>query len=399
MKKWMLVLVALFVSVSAFSQSCLDDVWQCLRSNQVPKAKKFMESCMASNPDNAAVWLMQANVCVRLYDYDLERSKKDPSATPRYPSALEDAYAAFVKALELDPKVEPKTGMLGAREGQKLLGDPFTELAEKAAKRNKNDEALKYYNLAAKCYELGGAKGNAAVTYYNTALVYRSLNDKDNFVKMLEKSIASKPDLTPGVYVELFYDYQASNDTVKCGDILAKAQKVYANDEANMAKLYSPMMNYYAMIGDNEKLLNLVDKAIATGDLDMISDCATYLTNAKNYAKAEQTLLDALAKNPNNFKLLKGMGYRYAVEYYDIMDRRQTAMNTRQYEEATRLFQSAERKTAMEKAHEWCEKAYQVDSDNLENNRILREMKALLQIPVPQELNDKINARIQKDPK
>ena len=33
MKKWMLVLVALFVSASAFSQTCLDDVWQCLRNS------------------------------------------------------------------------------------------------------------------------------------------------------------------------------------------------------------------------------------------------------------------------------------------------------------------------------------------------------------------------------
>ena len=131
MKKWMLVIVALFVSVSAFSQSCLDDVWQCLRNKQVPKAKKFMESCMASNPDNAAVWLMQANVNVQLYTYDIERMTNDPSLSPRYPNALEDAYLAFQKAMELDPKVEPKTGMLGAKEGQQLLAD----LSEKACQR------------------------------------------------------------------------------------------------------------------------------------------------------------------------------------------------------------------------------------------------------------------------
>lgn len=97
MKKWMLVLVALTFSVSAFSQSCLDDVWQCLRNKQVPKAKKFMESCMASNPDNAAVWLMQANVNVQLYNYDLERKEKDSTLASRYPTALEDAYHAFCK--------------------------------------------------------------------------------------------------------------------------------------------------------------------------------------------------------------------------------------------------------------------------------------------------------------
>ena len=193
----------------------------------------------------------------------------------------------------------------------------------------------------------------------------------------------------------LYYSYKDMNDTVKCGEILAKAQKVFADDAAKLAMLYAPIMDYYAMIGDEEKLLATCDKALATGDPEMVPRCATYLTNAKSYAKAEQILRDALAKTPDNFELLKGMGYRFAVEYYDIMERRQVAMNTRKYEEATRLFQSEERKAAMENAHEWCQKAYEKNPDNLENNRILREMKTLLQIPVPQELNDRINARMQ----
>ena len=298
MKKWMLVLVALFVSVSAFSQTCLNDVWQCLRSKQVPKAKKFMESCMASNPDNAAVWLMQANVNVQLYNYDLERMEKDPSVTPRYPNALEDAYAAFVKAVELDKNVTPMTGMLGAKEGQQLLAGPFEEKAKAAEKKGKTDDALKYYGLAARCYELAQKKANAAVIYFDIAVVYSNMNDKENCVKMLEKSIATMPNLTPAAYVELYYNYEAQKDTVKCGEILAKAQKNFAEDEAKMAQLYSPMMSYYATVGDNEKLLAICDKAVATGNLDMIADCATYLTNAKSYAKAEQVLTDALANNP-----------------------------------------------------------------------------------------------------
>lgn len=395
MKKWMLVLVALFVSVSAFSQSCLDDVWQCLRSNQVPKAKKFMESCMASNPDNAAVWLMQANVNVQLYNYDLERQKKDPSATPRYPNALEDAYNAFVKALELDKSVAPKTGMLGAKDGQQVLADPFKDLATKAKEKGKMDEALKYYGIAAKCYELSGEKLNSAIIYFDMAVVYIEQKDMANCTKMLEKSIATYPNLTPLAYKQLYENYEDAKDTVKCGEILTKALKAFGEDESKMAVLYTTMMRYYAMIGDNEKLLGTVDKAIATGDATMIPDCATYLTNAKQYAKAEQILTDALAQTPNNFDLLKQMGYRYAMEYYDIMDRRQTAMNTRQWEEATRLFQSEERKAAMQNAHEWCQKAYEVNPDDLANNRILREMKVQLNIEVPQELNDKINARMQ----
>ncbi len=395
MKKWMLVLVALFVSVSAFSQSCLDDVWQCLRSNQIPKAKKFMDACMAENPDNAAVWLMQANVNVQLYDYDVERKKKDPNVTPRYPNALEDAYNAFVKAVELDPKVTPKTAMLGAKEGQQLLAAPFEEKAKSAAAKNKFDDAIKYYGLAAKCYELAGKKDDAAKIYLQTGLVYNGMKDNDNYEKMLEKCISVSPKVMPAAYVELYYLYQGAKDTVKCGEILAKAEKVYKGEEIPM--FYEPQMDYYAMTGAEDKLQEVCDKVIASGDKTLIPACATFLINVKAYEKAEKLIKDELASKPNDFVLLSKMGYRYAVEYYDIQARRQAAMDARQYEEATRLFQSPERKAAMENAHEWCQKAYEVNSDDLTNNRILREMKALLGLEIPQELNDKINARMRTE--
>ncbi len=396
MKKWMLVLVALFVSVSAFSQSCLDDVWQCLKANQIPKAKKFMESCMAENPDNAAVWLMQANVNINLYNYDLERQKKDPSVALRYPNALEDAYAAFLKAVELDKNVTPKTGMLGAQDGQKLLADPFKDKAMAAEDKGKYDEALKYYDLAAKCYELGGAKTNAAAMCYYSANVYVSMKDNANSTKMLEKCISMSPGITPAAYDVLYYNYKDSNDTVKCSEILAKAQKVFGEDPEKIAMLYAPIMDYYSMVGDQEKLLAMCDKAVATGKTEMITRSATYLSNAKAYAKAEEILKDALAKDPTNFDLLKQMAYRYALEYYDLMDQRKVAMDSRRYDEANKIYQGPERKAAMENAHEWAQKAYEQKSDDLENNLILREMKTLLQLEVPQELNDKINARIQK---
>lgn len=392
----MLVLVALFVSVSAFSQSCLDDVWQCLKANQIPKAKKFMESCMAENPDNAAVWLMQANVNINLYNYDLERQKKDPSVALRYPNALEDAYAAFLKAVELDKNVTPKTGMLGAQDGQKLLADPFKDKAMAAEDKGKYDEALKYYDLAAKCYELGGAKTNAAAMCYYSANVYVTMKDNANSTKMLEKCISMSPGITPAAYDVLYYNYKDSNDTVKCSEILAKAQKVFGEDPEKIAMLYAPIMDYYSMVGDQEKLLAMCDKAVATGKTEMITRSATYLSNAKAYAKAEEILKDALAKDPTNFDLLKQMAYRYALEYYDLMDQRKVAMDSRRYDEANKIYQGPERKAAMENAHEWAQKAYEQKSDDLENNLILREMKTLLQLEVPQELNDKINARIQK---
>ena len=117
MKKLTLLLVALMVGSTIFAQTCIDDAWQCLRQNQAPKAKKFIENCVEAYPDNAQVWLMRGNVYINLLNSDQKKMQADPNYVPRYPEALSIANESFFKALQLDATVKPKTGMLGALDG------------------------------------------------------------------------------------------------------------------------------------------------------------------------------------------------------------------------------------------------------------------------------------------
>ena len=134
MKKLTLLLVALMVGSTIFAQTCIDDAWQCLKQNQAPKAKKFIENCVEAYPDNAQVWLMRGNVYINLLNSDQKKMQADPNYVPRYPDALSIANESFVKALKLDATVKPKTGMLGALDGQKLCAQPFY------------DEGVRYLN-------------------------------------------------------------------------------------------------------------------------------------------------------------------------------------------------------------------------------------------------------------
>lgn len=391
----MLVIVGLMISTAVFSQSCLDDVWMCLRQNQAPKAKKLIEGCMAANPDNAQVWLMNANVYVNLYNMDQKKLSADPNYTPRYPDALLKANESFIKALELDPKVEPKTGMLGAIAGQKLCAEPFYNMGVQAEEKGDYQTAVKYFTLAAKNYELANVKNNAAAAYLQLALAYGKLNDQANYKGMLLKSIACSPAAYPACYTELYYIYEAEKDTVNCGKILEKGFAAIPADR--QGELVEPQMNYYSMTGQKDKLMALCDTMLKNnpGDLITILNCANYLSNFKAYDKAEEILTEALAKNPNEFKLNSQMAYRYFMEVVDYEDRIEAAKNAKQWAEMNPLREA--QKPVLQKAHDWSDKAYQINPDDRQNNIMLQQLKVKLLIPVPEDLKAKVDSYRHKE--
>lgn len=394
MKKLTLLLAALMVVSTLFAQTCVDDAWQCLRQNQAPKAKKFIESCMEAYPDNAQVWLMKANVYINLYNSDQKKLKADPNYVPRYPEALMVANEAFVKALQLDPKVQPKTGMLGAIEGQKLCAQPFYDLGVQALEKGDYQKALDNFLLAAKNYELAKSN-NAALAYFQAAVIYRDqLKDNDNATKMFAKSVHSNPNFVLGI-IELYYMYADANDTVNCKKTITKLLAVESAPANMQSAIYETQMHYYSMINDEANLMAVCDTALAhDSSEEMVARCANYLSNYKAFAKAEEIITKALATKPNSFKLNEQMGYLFYERMHAIEDQVAELQKEKKWNEAIALKGSPELKELTEKAHEWSQKAYDIESNHLDNNKRLRELKLKLQIPVPQELNDMINSHM-----
>ena len=399
MKKLTLLFAALMVSLTVFAQTCVDDAWQCLRQNQAPKAKKFIEECLAANPDNAQVWLMRGNVYINLYNIDQKKLKADANYSPRYPDALQIANEAFVKALALDPKVQPKNGMLSALDGQKLCADPFYDMARTCLEKGDHQKALDYFLQAAKNYELAKSS-NASLAYYSAAAIYKeNFKDAENAKKMFAKSVAANPNFIYGI-IELFYAYMDENDTINSGKMLEKMLEIPADKLSKEVKsnVYEAQMSYYAMRNDEAKLMAACDSALVfDSSEEMVARCANYMSNYKAFQKAEEIIRNALDANPRSFRLNEQMGYLFYERMHAIEDEVAALQKERKWNEAIALKGSPELKEMTEKAHEWCQKAYEIEPDHLDNNKRLREVKVKLQIEVPQELNDRINSRLHQN--
>lgn len=394
MKKLTFLLVGLFISTTLFAQTCVEDAWQCLRQNQAPKAKKFIDNCMEAYPDNAQVWLMKANVYLQLYNMDQKKLAADPNATPRYPDAINVANEAFIKALQLDPTVKPKTGMLGATEGQRLCAQPFYDKGVAALEKGDETKALENFAIAAKNFELGKSAHNAALSYFQTAIIYLSKDKKEDAIAALTKAIHCKKDFSD-LYVELYWLYQGLNDTTNCAKVIDDAMANIPVTE--MDTIAEMRMNYYSTTDQGDQLLALCDTVLAhnPGDVKWITICSNYLSNYKSFEKAETILSEALKTNPDKFELNEQMGYRFYQEMQSVEDRIVQLQKEKKWQESIDLRNSPELKALTEKAFDWCNKAYKIFSDNIDNNKRLRQLYVKLgkAAEIPQELNDKINAR------
>lgn len=393
-KLFALALIAMMAIGSASSQS-LEDVWMNLRNKQIGKARKVMDQVMAGNENNAQAWLMKGNTYLQVYQQDLDRKAANPSYESKTPDAIIIANEAFYKAISLDNKIEPMTGMLGPIDGQALCADAVYAMAEDAQKKGDIDNAIKYFELAARDFKVAKSNVNAGIAYYQIASLYKAKGDKDNYKSMLKETVKlGFPDAT--VYLDLYDIYKEEKDTVNCGKILKTALKNVPADK--QADIEAAELDYFAMTGQMDKLNSTCD-AMATKyekSAPVLALIANHLVNNAQYEKAENVINKGLALDPNNADLNFQMATRYffeAVANQDLQDQTMKSKEGSYMERAEKVNElKAAQKTILENAHTWSEKVYSINPNDVNNNVMLQQIKVKLLLPVPEELKAKVDS-------
>lgn len=395
MKKiFVLMLIAFMAIGSAFPQT-IEDVWMNLRNKSVGKARKAIDAVMVGNENNADAWLMKGNTYLQVYQQDAERMAKDPSYVSRTPDAIFIANEAFYKAITIDPKIEPRTGMLDPISGQALCAEPIYNMAVQAKDNKDYDNAIKYFELASRDFKLAKQNLNAGVAAYQMAHLYKATGDNENYKKTL-KEIVKLGYPGPSLYLDLYDVYKEEKDTVNCGKILKTALKNVPAE--NQADIEGAELEYFAMTGQTEKLIStcdaLVEKyATSAPVLAMISN---HLVNAGLYEKAESVIEKGLALDANNVDLNYQMASRYFFEAIVNQNQQDALMKSKEGSYSERAEKINELKAAqkpiLEKAHEWSEKVYKINPDDPQNNVMLSQIKAKLLLPIPDELKAKVDS-------
>jgi tetratricopeptide (TPR) repeat protein len=393
-KLFVLAAIAIMAIGSAYSQS-LEDVWMNLRNKQIGKARKVMDAAMVGNEQNAQAWLMKGNTYLQVYQQDQERLAKDPSYVSRTPDAIVIANEAFYQAITLDGNIVPMTGMIGPIDGQALCADPVYTMAQTTADKGDLENAIKYYNLAARDFKAAKSNVNAGIAYYEVAQLYKKTGDVANYKNMLNEVVKLRfPD--PAVYLDLYDLYKEEKDTVNCGKILKTALK--AVKEENRADIEAAELDYFAMTGQIDKLNSTCDMMAEKYEKSapVLALIANHLVNNGQYEKAEAVINKGLAVDPNNADLNFQMASRYffeALANQDLQDQTMKSKEGSYMERAEKVNALKEaQKTILQNAHTWSEKAYNLNPNDANNNVMLSQIKVKLLLPVPDELKAKVDS-------
>jgi len=395
MKKTFITVILFFFAGYLFAQpACLKDVIYTLVSlKEVPRARNEMEKCFPGNESSPDAWLVRANVLIQLHEHELERSKRDPKYQTRWPDAIIIANESFYKALELKPDIKASAGLLSPQDGQLLSAYPISELATQAMENKDYAEAIKLLNLVIRSYRVNPKEYALylAYAYLDLANCHKAMGDEEGYKKILMDAVKLNVAL-PDIYLNLYDIYKQEKDTVKCGEILAQARKAIPDDLAIDVKGYE--LDYFAMIGDFEKLKDAALKMFEQykDNPAVINIVAGYLVNNKEYLLAEEAINAGLAIAPNDFDLTQQMAFRFYFEAIDWDNIKEAKLNER-----PRKFTEAEE--ALKKANEiletaliWIEKAYHINTEDMQNNIMYLRTLVRLQQPVPEGLQEKVDS-------
>lgn len=386
MRKHLLLIVNILLLVSLSAQKpSLTKAYNFYYDKDYDKAKEQIDLCAADEKLSvkAQTWLYKGNIELLLANREYNEKQKDENYQIRYPNAPVEAYDAFQKALELNPKVEA-LDMMGAQEALKqlypyLLVRGVDQLIAKdyTGAETTLRKAVESYEMAPPQYPMNGE------LYYYYAYTLESLGKKDEMMRYYQKAIDDGSQ-NPYVFGKLIDQYKADNDRANIEKTLAMAK---AKNPDNMSvKLLE--IDYAYWSGDSVKAKLLVDQidpqVLKTSD-EMVN-VANFYIKEKRYEEADRLLSRANRIDPNNFVILYNLGVcNYSFSEYYFNRQNQLAIQQGNKSEIETAKELSERYLAF--AADYFEQARRLQPNDVNLLNTLRAIYVRQQSPKADEID------------
>ena len=406
MRKFLsLIVFTIILSGTLFSQECLNDVYYTIMNQNAPgKAKNMLDKkCMPGNEGSADAWLMKANVYLRYYDYELNQKKQNPNYVIKNPEILVEVVDAFKKALEIDPKVQPKSGMIDPVKGQKVCGADIHDLGVKYLKEKNYDKAIELILMAQKCYaisidDLRPDNEGLFWSYVDLSDAYQGKGEVENYKASMKKALTYKKPI-PSIYIKAYQMFLEEKDTVQCGKVIATAKKAIPDTMQNARLMIANIeLNYLYMTHQYDTLklraIEILEKTpFDANNLNAILDITDYMSNINELHQSEVIIDKYLALYPTNFEMtnLKGIVYLKKAMNIDLQTDSVRLSKVLSNTDKIRMQQELkiQKDNLYKVAHEWFEKAYNIDNTNAENIKMLYRVKRTINLPISPEFEAK----------
>jgi tetratricopeptide (TPR) repeat protein len=363
MKKFFLLIAAVSISFGAMAQKGkVTSALSYIDQGILDKAKEALDQALAN--EATANWFntyfAKGRLCQATYD------SKDPKIKAYYADPLTEAYTAYLKSMELDPKGNIKKKI--------ITGSIFNNLAislynQGSAKFEAKDYpgALSSFQTQIKITESDIYVGAIDTgMYYNAGLAAVNSTKYDEAIKYFEKCAEMKyMGITP--YFQMSEAYLSLGDTAKAETVLTGLSSKFPNDKNVTLQL----IDLYIKSGKNEEAQKYIKvaKEADPNNYSLFFAAGIIFLNENKYDEAIPELTKSVELKGDVYDTQYGLGAAYINKAADMFKKANEIMDVKKYSEAI-----DEANTVYAKALPYMEKAYELKPDDVYTMRSLQEL-------------------------
>lgn len=375
MKKYILLFAAIVFSLGVMAQKGkVASSLTLIDQGALDKAKEAIDQAMVHEKTKnwSNTYFAKGKLCQAVYSSD-NQSYKSFFADP-----LAEAYAAYEKSIELDPKGGAKKRIIANMIYNSLALDLY-EQGSIQFEEQKFAEALKSFKTQIEITESDKFAGAIDTgMYYNAGLAAVNSQNYDEAITFFTKCAEMQyMGITP--YYQMYESYLGKGDTLKAESVLKKLPEIFPGDKSVTLQL----IDLYIKSGKNKEALEYLQIAKADDPQNhslFFAEGIIYL-NESRYDEAIADLTKAVELNPDIFDSQYGLGAAYINKASDMFTKANDIMDVNKYQVAI-----DEAMNVFAKALPYMENANKLNPDDIYALRSLKELYYRLKMPEKYEV-------------
>jgi tetratricopeptide (TPR) repeat protein len=375
MKKYILLFAAIVFSLGVMAQKGkVASSLTLIDQGALDKAKEAIDQAMVHEKTKnwSNTYFAKGKLCQAVYSSD-NQSYKSFFADP-----LAEAYAAYEKSIELDPKGGAKKRIIANMIYNSLALDLY-EQGSIQFEEQKYADALKSFKTQIEITESDKFAGAVDTgMYYNAGLAAVNSQNYDEAITYFTKCAEMEyMGITP--YYQMYESYLGKGDTLKAESILKKLPEIFPGDKSVTLQL----IDLYIKSGKNKEALEYLQiaKADDPQNYSLFFAEGIIFLNESRYDEAIADLTIAVELNPDIFDSQYGLGAAYINKASDMFTKANDIMDVNKYQVAI-----DEAMGVFAKALPYMENANKLNPDDIYALRSLKELYYRLKMPEKYEV-------------
>lgn len=363
MKKYVLLMLAIGISIGAFAQKGKVTVaLNYIDQKALDKAKETLDPTLTDpkSKDWTKTYYAKGKLCQLSYESD------NPKFKLLYTNPLEQAYEAYEKAMALDPKGGTKKVLSLANTYSKLANDFINQGIQQYETKN-YEAALKSfeYNIKIAASEIYLGPVDTGV-YFNAALAAFNGKIYDKAIPYFQKCIDLKYSGTMPFFL-LVQSYIALNDMTNAEATLKKVFELYPDNKDVLLQL----VDFYVRNNKLQEALSYINLAKSKDPNNHAlywAEGVLYMKQEK-YEEAVSDLMKSIELKPDLYDTQFNLGVCYYNKAVGMFLKANEIMDVAKYNAAV-----TEANAVFAKAIPYFEKALQLKPDDIDAMKNLKEL-------------------------